>query len=159
MGWKERSQFTLTITSQGEQRWHVKASCTPRATILARHVIVEDAPTTSWSAMDSPDMAIKSTDFIVKAAPAHALRSHRKRCRSVADFLHEQGYPTVGCLPGEAALYALYLDKPEGLGKTRQEQLQQRSTLVEKIERLEQPLIRLGTGPMGTGQPWQSVGY
>lgn len=147
--WKERSQFTLNITQQEKHRWHVEATCTPRATILARHVTVEDAPTASWSATASRDIAIKSTDFIVKAPSCPCIALSPETPQTVANFLHEQGYPTVGCLPDEAELYTLYLDQPEGLGKTRQEQLQQRSTLVEKIEQLEKPLIRFGNWPDG----------
>lgn len=40
--WKERSAFRLSISSQGSNRWQVEADCTPRATILARHVSIED---------------------------------------------------------------------------------------------------------------------
>ncbi|MEO8970500.1 MAG: polysaccharide deacetylase family protein [Ktedonobacteraceae bacterium] len=147
--WKERSQFTLTFTLQGEHRWHIEASCTPRGTILARHVAVEDAPTVPWSAMDSLDINIKSTSFIVEANCCPCIALSPETPRTVVDFLHEQGYPTIVCLQSEAHLYTLYLDEPEGLGKTRQEQLQRRSTLIETIERLEKPLIRFANWPDG----------
>lgn len=147
--WKERSQFTLTITPQSEQRWHVETSCTPRARILARHMTVEDAPTIPWSAMENRDMVITATSFTVQATTCPCIALSPATPPSVADFLHEQGYPAVGCLQSEAHLYTLFLDEPEGLGKTRQEQLQRRSTLVETIEQLEKPLIRFGNWPDG----------
>src|SRR6266516_1714716 len=43
--WKERSQFRLHITSEAPKRWRVQADCTSRATLLARHLIIEDQPT------------------------------------------------------------------------------------------------------------------
>ncbi len=146
----ERTQpVHLSFTPQGEHRWHVGASCTQRARILARHVTVEDAPTVPWSAMDSRDMVIKSTSFTIQAPACPCIALSPATPRSVTNFLHEQGYPTVGCLQSEAHLYTLYLDKPEGLGKTRQEQLLQRSTLIETLEQLEQPLMRFGNWPDG----------
>jgi hypothetical protein len=45
---------------------------------------------------------------------------------------------------------ALYLDLPEGLGTTRKEQVERRSALVERIERLEAPLLRFGCWPDGS---------
>ena len=39
--WKERSQFRIHITRLGSHRWRVEATCTPRATLLARYLIVE----------------------------------------------------------------------------------------------------------------------
>ena len=44
-------------------------------------------------------------------------------------------------------MYALYVDIPEGLGKTREEQLERSSTLVQEIETLEAPLLRFGCWP------------
>jgi peptidoglycan/xylan/chitin deacetylase (PgdA/CDA1 family) len=144
--WKERSQFSLTFTPQGERRWYVAASCTAEATVLARHVTVEDAPTVSWSAAD---MRVQSTSFTVSATYCPCIALSPETPGAVADFLQEQGYPTVRCLQTEADLYTLYLDEREGLGNTRQEQLERRSTLVEKIERIEKPLIRFGNWPNG----------
>lgn len=144
--WKERSQFSLTFTPQGEQRWHVAVSCTPQATLLARHVTVEDAPTVSWS---DADMHVHSTSFTVSATHCPCIALSPETPDAVANFLQEQGYPTVRCLQTEAELYTLYLDEREGLGNTRQEQLERRSTLVEKIERVEKPLIRFGNWPNG----------
>ncbi|HVB23704.1 MAG TPA: polysaccharide deacetylase family protein [Ktedonobacteraceae bacterium] len=144
--WKERSQFRLTFTQQGEQHWRVEAHCTSRATLLARHVTIEDASTVAWS---NADRQVKSTAFTVQATLCPCIALSPETPRSVADFLHEQGYPTVGCLQNEAEFYTLYLDRPEGLGKTRQEQLEQRSKLIDQIEQLEKPLIRFGCWPNG----------
>lgn len=144
--WKERSQFSLTFTPQGEQRWHVVASCTPQATVLARHLTVENASTVSRSAAD---MHVQSTSFTVSATHCPCIALSPETPEAVADFLQEQGYPTVRCLQTGAELYTLYLDEREGLGNTRQEQLERRSALVEKIERLGKPLIRFGNWPNG----------
>ncbi len=53
------------------------------------------------------------------------------------------------CSEEEADIYALYLDMPEGLGTTREEQLKGRSTLVHRIEGLEAPFLHFGCWPDG----------
>src|SRR5579859_692260 len=50
--WKERSQFRLAITPQGSGRWLIEAACSPRATLLARHMTIEDQLATPWSESD-----------------------------------------------------------------------------------------------------------
>jgi hypothetical protein len=68
----------------------------------------------------------------------------------VEDFLHEQGYPfTPNVEESERAGYACYLDLPEGLGNSREEQRTLRSELLQKIETLEAPLLRFGYWPAG----------
>src|SRR5581483_3450687 len=44
--WKARSQFTMQMTPQAPGRWLVEARCSPRATVIARHLEVVDQPTT-----------------------------------------------------------------------------------------------------------------
>jgi hypothetical protein len=67
----------------------------------------------------------------------------------VLDFLNQQGYPVVRCSQEEAHTYALYLDKPEGLGETREEQEVRKKALVEQIEALEAPFLYFGCWPNG----------
>lgn len=55
----------------------------------------------------------------------------------------------VYCSGDEADLCALYLDVPEGLGATREEQIQRRGSLLERIERLDVPLLHFGCWPDG----------
>jgi hypothetical protein len=55
----------------------------------------------------------------------------------------------VYCSQEEAEMYALYLNIPEGLGMTRQEQVQRRSGLVQQVEQVEAPLLRFGCWPDG----------
>ncbi|HLX41459.1 MAG TPA: polysaccharide deacetylase family protein [Ktedonobacteraceae bacterium] len=147
--WKERNQFRLTFTPLGEQRWLITASCTPRARLLARHITIEDATTVPWSPLDSHDSSIAATSFTICATHCPCIALSPETPQAVADFLHEQGYPTVRCIQTSANLYTLYLDMHEGLGKTRQERLQRRKALVEEIERLEKPLVRFGNWPNG----------
>jgi hypothetical protein len=68
----------------------------------------------------------------------------------VVDFLHEQGYPSVRCSEEDAHIYALYLDLPDGLGMTREEQIKHCSVLVQRIEQLEAPLVHFGCWPDGS---------
>jgi len=142
--WKERSQFRLNITPQAPHHWHVEATCTPRATLLARYVTVEDASLTPWSGMD---VCIQSHSFTVHAPRCPCIALSLQTPEQVADFLQEQGLPVVRSSQEEADKYAMYLDIAEGLGTTREEQLQRRSALMEQVEQLEAPLIRFGCWP------------
>lgn len=144
--WQERRQFKLSITSLTPERWRVEARCTPRATLLARHLTVEDQLTTSWFAMD---VRVHAHSFTVKAALCPCLGLSPQTPGEVVDFLTEQGYPVARCSQDEADRYALYLDIPEGLGTTRAKQAKRRSSIVEQIEQLAAPLIRFGCWPDG----------
>ena len=46
-------------------------------------------------------------------------------------------------------MYALYLDIPEGLGTTSEEQKERRSMLVQRVEQLEAPFLHFGCWPDG----------
>jgi hypothetical protein len=59
------------------------------------------------------------------------------------------GYPVVRSSQEESSQYALYLDLPEGFGTTREEQIQQRSLLLQRIEQLDAPLLYFGCWPDG----------
>ncbi len=144
--WKERGQFRLALTPLTAWRWRVEATCTTRATLLARHVIVEDGPTTGWS---GTECRVEAQTFIVSASCCPCIGVSAQTPRDVLDFLLEQGYPAVSCSQEDGYMYTLYLDLPEGLGTTREEHITQRSALVEKIEQLETPLLRFGCWPDG----------
>jgi len=68
----------------------------------------------------------------------------------VLDFLLEQGYPAVYCSQEEGNMYTLYLDLPEGLGATREEQVKRRSALIQQLERLDTPFLHFGCWPNGS---------
>jgi peptidoglycan/xylan/chitin deacetylase (PgdA/CDA1 family) len=144
--WRERRQFSLTIRPQGPGHWSVEAACTPRATLLARHLVIEDQSATPWF---GPDVRLDTGPHLVQAerCPCIALSAHTPR--EVADMLREQGYPAVHCSEQEASRYALYLDMPEGLGATRAEQVQRRSALLDQIDGLQEPLVYFGCWPNG----------
>ncbi len=144
--WKERSQFRLNITPEAPNRWRVEAACTPRATLLARNLEVEDQPTTCWY---GADIRVQSHCYIVNAAQCPCIALSPQTPQEVLGFLHEQGYPAVCSSQEEAHNYALYLDLPEGLGTTREEQIQRRSALVQQVEQLESPLLHFGCWPEG----------
>ncbi len=144
--WKQRSAFRMNITPLGPDRWQVEANCTPRATLLARHLTVEDRPASPWY---GADMRVQSHCFIVTARCRPCIGVSQQTPQHVLDFLHEQGYPAVRCTQEEAPTYAMYLDKPEGLGATREEQAACKSSLVQQIEDLETPLLYFGCWPSG----------
>ena len=145
--WKERSQFKLAISSVAPHRWRVETICTSRATLLARHLTVEDQPTNPWF---GPDVRIESHACTVNSAKCPCIALSLETPQQVADFLKEQGYPAVYCSQADTNVYALYLDLPAGLGTSRDEQLRQRSRLVQQIEASEAPLLRFGCWPDGS---------
>ncbi len=142
--WKERSQFKLNITPLAPGMWRVEAQCTPRATILARHLTIEDQPAIPWS---GADMRVHSNWFTVSAIRYPCISLSPQTPQQIAEFIYEQGYPVVYCPQEEAYKYATYLDMPEGLGATRQERVQRGGMLVQQIEQLQAPLLRFGYWP------------
>jgi peptidoglycan/xylan/chitin deacetylase (PgdA/CDA1 family) len=144
--WKERSAFRLSITSLDSGRWQVEATCTPRATLLARHLTVEDQPVTPWY---GSEVCVPSQCFRVKATCCPCIGVSPQTPVEVLDVLYEQGYPVVRCSEEEALSYAMYLDEPEGLGTTREKRAKRRSDLIERIEALDTPFLSFGCWPDG----------
>jgi peptidoglycan/xylan/chitin deacetylase (PgdA/CDA1 family) len=144
--WKERSAFKLSITSRGSDHWHVEATCTPRATLLARRLTVEDQPVIPWY---GSDFKVQSHIFTVNSTRCPCIGITPQTPQQVIDFLQEQGYPFAYSSQEEAYKYAMYLDKPEGFGTTREKQAASKSALVEQIETLDAPLLRFGCWPNG----------
>lgn len=145
--WKEHSRFRLNVTPLGADRWRVEANCTARGTLLARHLTVEDRPTSPWN---GTDVHLQSHCFTVTARCCPCVGVSQQTPQRVLDFLHEQGYPAVRCTQGDALTYAMYLDKPEGLGETREEQAACKSSLLQQIEDLAAPLLYFGCWPAGS---------
>jgi hypothetical protein len=144
MWWKERSLFRLRIMPLEPGCWSVEADCTPRATLFARHLTVDYKNATARS--DAEDH-ICSHRCIVQSTQCPCIGLSLETPQQVMDFLYEQGYPVVRCSNEDAQKYALYLDMPEGLGKTREEQRSRRSALVQRMEQLDAPLLYFGCWP------------
>jgi peptidoglycan/xylan/chitin deacetylase (PgdA/CDA1 family) len=144
--WVERSQFRLNFTPVASHRWQVDASCTARATLLARHVEVEDHPTAKWY---GNDFQILSQSFIVHAPQCPCLGVSPRTPQDVEDFLEEQGYPFVRCSVQDAQQYSHFLDRPEGMGTTSKERQWRSSALLKEVEELETPLMYFGCWPRG----------
>lgn len=145
--WSERRNFRLHVTSLGDERWQVKADCTPRAAILARKVKIEEQISTPWY---GDEKRIEARDFVVRATPCPILALSPRTPAEVEDFLHEQGYPAISGVEKDVqTAYSCYLDLPEGLGQSREKQIALRSELVQKIEALDTPLLRFGHWPSG----------
>jgi peptidoglycan/xylan/chitin deacetylase (PgdA/CDA1 family) len=144
--WRERRQFRIQIESLAMNRWQVEATCTSRATLLARHLVVEDLPTSAWF---GSDVRIQDAHFTVEADYCPCIALSPQTSTEVLDFLLEQGYPTVYCAQEESHKFSLYLDLPDGLGTMRKEQIKLRSELVQQIEQLEVPFLHFGCWPNG----------
>lgn len=144
--WKERSQFRLHISPLGAKRWQITADCTPRATILARHLTVEDQASEAWF---GDDQRVQSYSFTVSASHCPCIGLSARTPSEVSDFLHEQGYPTMEAAAEEAESYGVFVDKPGGFAAERARRIQQCSDLVEQIEASATPLVRFGCWPNG----------
>lgn len=144
--WKERSQFRLCITPQAPDSWLVEAKCSPWATVLARHVAVEDAHIYPWS---SVDVGVDAHRFFVRTTLCPCIALSLRTPPVVAEFLMGQGYPVKLCSQEESNKYSMYFDIVDELGTTRQEQIQWRGELIHKIEQAETPLIRFACWPDG----------
>lgn len=144
--WRERSQFRLTLTPLPSGRWQIHTQCSARATLLARHLTVEDQPASPWS---DADVRVPAHRCIVQATHCPCIALSPQTPQEVADFLHEQGYAIERFPESDADMYAFYLDMPEGLGETSEVQVQRRSALVRQIEQLDAPLLRFGCWPDG----------
>jgi hypothetical protein len=97
-----------------------------------------------WAGDES---SIASRQFMAHAATCPSVALSPQTSSEVEDFLSEQGYPVLRAEAVAAPGYSLYLDMPDGLGKTREEQITQRSALVAEIEALDKPLVRFGIWP------------
>jgi hypothetical protein len=145
--WKERSQFRLSVEPQAPGRWRVEAIYTPRATLLARHLTVEDQSSTPWM---GTDIRIHAHSFIIDAAMFPGVGVSPRTPEEVIGFLYEQGYPAQRCSKEESGTYALYIDLPEGLGLTREVQTLRKSALVQRVETLAMPFLHFGCWPDGS---------
>jgi peptidoglycan/xylan/chitin deacetylase (PgdA/CDA1 family) len=144
--WKERNQFRWHITSHSADRWLVEAKCTARATVVAHNVIVEEATTNPWF---KDDLQVEAQTFTVQSTHCPCIGVSPNSPQEIDAFLYEQGYPFVRCSPEDAQYYAYYLDIPEGLGVTHDEQLQRKSKLVNHVETSDAPLVYFGCWPNG----------
>jgi hypothetical protein len=144
--WIERRQFRLNITPLAPDLWSVEAHCNTRATVLGRHLEVVDQSTKPWS---NNDVCIPSHCFRVQASKCPSIALSLQTPQEVVDFMQEQGYPVAYCSHEEVHAYSLYLDLPGGFGNTPEEQVKQRSALVQRVEELEAPLVHFGCWPDG----------
>ncbi len=153
--WNERSQFRLAFTSQTPGRWQVEATCSTRATVLARRLEVVEGSALPWANGDlclapSADTAHAGPlRFSVASTTCPCLALSPETPKEVEEFLLEQGYPATRCAPEEAPRYSFSLTETEGLGTTREERIQRCSALLDRIEQLDVPLIRFGCWPAG----------
>ena len=142
--WRERRAFRFSLDASAEATWSVAATCSSRATILARHLTVEGASLNEWMGEES---SVEAQQFTVHAATCPCIALSPQTAGDVEDLLLEQGYAVQRAEAVAAPRYSLYLDIPDGLSGSRSEQIAQRSELVAQIEAIEKPLLRFGIWP------------
>ena len=144
--WRERRAVSLAFTPLGEGRWQVEATGSARATLLARHMEIEGQETAAWA---EPDVVMRGRRFVVRADRRPCVGLSPRTAPDIAAYLREQGYPAERAPETDASQYALYLDLPDGLGDTRQDQMARRNALVDQLEALDAPLLHVGCWPDG----------
>ncbi len=144
--WKERSEFRLGITAQNTGTWHIEALCTSQATLLGRHLVVENQRTRPWFCKDA---LIESRCFTVRSSLCPCIGVSTRTPEEVVNFLNEQGYPSMRCPAEQAQAFAYYLDMPQGLQTSRKDYALRMSALVARIEALEAPFLHFGCWPAG----------
>jgi hypothetical protein len=144
--WQERSAFRLHFAREAEGSWRVHASCTPRATILGHKVRVLAGETRPWR---GAEQRLIGNEFVIEAERCPCIALSARTSPEVASFLGEQGYPCVQAAEEEAGRFALFLDAPDGLGRTRAEWIQARSELLGGLLTLDVPCISFGCWPSG----------
>lgn len=144
--WRERAAASIEVATAGVGRWLVSVAGSQRASLIVRNGAVSDADVTEWP---DGDRLVSGQRCVVASAvfPGVAVSPRTPAC--VEELLREQGYPVVRAVASEAADYAVYVDRPEGLGQTRCERQEAASALVHDIERGETPLARIGLWPNG----------
>jgi peptidoglycan/xylan/chitin deacetylase (PgdA/CDA1 family) len=148
--WEERSRFRLRVARADGERdaWCVTATCSPRATLLARNAATAGDAASPWHG-------------VIRRLRTHAVVIHAQRmpCVGLSDrtpqaidaFLYAQGYPVVRGTWAEEGRCGLRLDLPEGLGTTRGAQLERGAAIVRAVEGSEGPLVYFGAWPDGAG--------
>jgi peptidoglycan/xylan/chitin deacetylase (PgdA/CDA1 family) len=144
--WRERAATSLQISAVDTDRWQIEARGSSRATLLARNVAVEGAETVAWP---GGDLLVKGHAFSVTAAAYPGVALSQRTPADVEQMLREQGYPTRKVASAEEALAGAFVDRPDGLGATRQERQRAASALVREIEQGAAPLVRVGLWPEG----------
>jgi peptidoglycan/xylan/chitin deacetylase (PgdA/CDA1 family) len=142
--WKERRAFRLNITPLAPEHWSVEATCTPRATLYARNLIIEQEILTTSS---HAEKRVCDHRCVVQAKQCPCIALSPQTPDEVLNFLYEQGYPALRSPEGDAEMYSLYLNMPEGLGATREEQRQRCIALVQQVEQLDGPFLYFGCWP------------
>lgn len=144
--WCERAATTLRVTSVGDGHWRIALTGSPRATLLTRHLTVEDAATAPWPDGDS---AVAGQACTVAAAAFPGVALSQRSTGEVERMLREQGYAVMRVASEAQASGSVYVDRPDGLGATRAERQQAASALVRQIEQGAAPLARIGLWPDG----------
>jgi peptidoglycan/xylan/chitin deacetylase (PgdA/CDA1 family) len=144
--WRERRAWRLSVTAQVTGRWLVEGAGDPRATVLARRLLVEGGAATPWCGADA---RLESGPRAVRAPLRPCVALSPAAPQDVEDYLCEQGYPTMRAPAQDASSYAVYLDLPAGLGETREERWRRRADLLQSLEQAEAPLVRIGPWPDG----------
>ena len=144
--WHERAAARIVVTPAGARRWQVEVAGSQRAALIVRNAATRDARETEWP---DGDRLVSNQRCLVESAVFPGVAISPRTPASVEELLREQGYPVVRAVEGEAADYAVYVDRPERLGTTRRARQEAASALIHGIERGDAPLARVGLWPEG----------
>lgn len=134
--WRERANAIVDVSPGRPGMWDVEVGAPDEAISIVRDARGE--------------RMISDRRFTVESDRCPAIGLSPQTPPVVAAFLREQGYPVVSASENDRDGYALYLDLPEGLESDRRERWNRCSSLIDRIEGLDAPLVRLGLWPHGS---------
>ncbi len=133
--WQEKKEFGLELTNIDRGTYRVRASCSPRATLLIRNSRT-NVPTEHWS---KAYRSIRARDFTVESSARPCIGVSPKTSPDAVRFLKSEGLVVEQSNgPGGHAIYFDNLD-------TFQES--DEKALSESIEQSEAPLLRYWRWP------------
>lgn len=133
--WKEKQQFHFTIQAEGEGRYHIRANCTERATILVKNCLLS---CDTYGFYRGYQVAA-AREFILSSSVKPVIGLGLNTSPQAAHFLQDEGYAVdVSSHPQQFALFFNNLNsfKPED-----------EKRLVDLIECSEVPLVRFWRWP------------
>ncbi|MGA1869147.1 MAG: polysaccharide deacetylase family protein [bacterium] len=133
--WKEKDEFNFQITSQKKGCYHIKAHCSPRATILVKKPHTGDSSSTLFDHYN----LIKEREFDITSDKKPIIGIAHHSPQGLINFLRQEGFMTE--VSSDRDEYALYLDTYYTFNADDEKKL------IDIIEDSPSPLLRFWRWP------------
>ncbi len=133
--WQERDGFRLEVSSEGNEKYRVKADCSGRATLLSRNCQI-DGPVAEWS---SGYQSISAREFVVESPKHPVIGVGLDSSPEAISFLKREGF--VVERSDQPENYGIYLNDLADF------QTADEKPLCETIGRSDAPVLRYWRWP------------